>query len=213
MRSLPGLYLLLVVVLGLPACSQPAVKDEVCAGFAAENLYRVQNSGFAEACARRDAALSGYRLIDIEPLGVSHIDIPRTNVPGTRPRDWSMTAERQAALQAGWADAMDKAFASHERATGGPGVLRIEAELVRIAPGRPSATTIGGELQPVGSTQDVVEISAEFRLLDAADGRLLAVIRDSRTITSVSMSRTAPATVNTLFGSWAALLHTRVTGK
>ncbi|MDH5173585.1 MAG: hypothetical protein OEW92_14285, partial [Gammaproteobacteria bacterium] len=83
MRSLPGLYLLLLVVLGLPACSQPAVKDEVCAGFAAENLYRVQNSGFAEACARRDAALSGYRLIDIEPLGVSHIDIPRTNVPGT----------------------------------------------------------------------------------------------------------------------------------
>ena len=68
-------------------------------------------------------------------------------------------------------------------------------------------------MQPVGSTQDVVEISVEFRLLDAADGRLLAVIRDSRTITSVSMSRTAPATVNTLFGSWAALLHTRVTGK
>ena len=98
-------------------------------------------------------------------------------------------------------------------ATGEPGVLRIAAQLTRIAPGRPSATTIGGALQPVGSTQDVMEIWAEFRLYDGADERLLAVIRDSRTITTVQLSRTAPVTMRQLFGSWAALLHTRITGR
>jgi hypothetical protein len=214
MRTLPRLILFLLAVPGLlAACAQPAFKDQACAGFEAQDLYTVRNSGFAEACARRDAALSSYRAVDIEPLGVSRIDIPRTNVMGTRRRDWAMTAERQSALQAAWADAMDQAFASYARATGEPGVLRIAAELTRIAPGRPSATTIGGALQPVGSTEDVVEIWAEFRLYDGADGRLLAVTRDSRTITSVQLSRTAPATIRLLFGSWAALLHTRVTGR
>jgi hypothetical protein len=206
--------MLVLLVLVLPAaCTQPALQDEVCAGFAPDTLYLVKNSGFAEACARSDAALSGYRAIDAQPLGVSHIDIPQTNVAGTRRRDWEMTGERQDALRTGWADAMDQAFAGYPRATGGPAVLRIEAELTRIAPGRPTATTIGGALQPVGSTQDVMEISAEFRLVDGNDGRLLAVIRDSRTITTVAMSRTAPASVTILFGSWAALLHTRVAGK
>jgi len=213
MRPLPRLVLLLLVTWLLAACTQPAFKGEACAGFEAEGLYRVRNSGFAEACARQDAALSSYRAVDIEALGVSNVDIPRTNVMGTSPRDWQMTAERQSALQAGWAEAMDRSFASYARGTGEPGVLRIAAEVTRIAPGRPSATTIGGALQPVGSTQDVMEVFAEFRLYDGADGRLLVVIRDSRTITTVLMSRTAPATMRLLFGSWAALLHTRISGR
>lgn len=211
-RSRLVLYLLAFPAL-LAACTQPAFKGEACAGFEEEGLYRVRNSGFAEACARRDAALPSYRSVDIGALGVGHIDIPRTHVMGTSPRDWQMTTERKAALEAGWAEAMDRTFASHARATGEPGVLRIAAELTRIAPGRPSATTIGGALQPVGSTQDVMEIWAEFRLYDGADDRLLAVIRDSRTITTVHLSRTAPATMRQLFGSWAALLHTRISGR
>ena len=213
MRVPPRLILLLAASALLAACTQPAFKGDTCAGFEAEGLYRVQNSGFAEACASRDAALSSYRVVDIEALGVSKIDIPRTFVMGTSPRDWEMTAERQSALQAGWAEAMDMAFASYARGTGEPGVLRITAEVTRIAPGRPSATTIGGALQPVGSTQDVMEIFAEFRLYDGADGRLLVVIRDSRTIATRLMSRTAPATMRLLFGSWAALLHTRISGR
>jgi hypothetical protein len=108
---------------------------------------------------------------------------------------------------------MNKAFAGYLRATDASAVLRIDSGLTRIAPGRPTATTIGADLQPVGSSQDVVEIWVEFRLYDASDERLLAVIRDNRTFTSMQMSRTAPVAVTRLFGSWASLLHTRVSGK
>jgi hypothetical protein len=65
----------------------------------------------------------------------------------------------------------------------------------------------------MGSSRDVIEVQAEFRLYDAGNEKLLAVIRDSRTLTSVQMSRTAPATMKLLFGSWASLLHTRISGK
>jgi hypothetical protein len=213
MYELPGLLLLIVLTGLLAACSQPTLKGEVSKEFGSQELYRVQNSGFAEAFARRDADLSAYRAVDIQPLGVSQIDIPTTIVAGTLRRDWEMTPERQAALQAGWTEAMDRAFSGYNRAAKGPGVLQIAAKLTRIAPGRPTTTTIGGDLLPMGSSQDVVEIWAEFRLFDGSDGKLLAVIRDSRTITSVAMSRTAPVTVTTLFRSWAALLHTRISGK
>jgi hypothetical protein len=65
----------------------------------------------------------------------------------------------------------------------------------------------------VGSSQDVIEIFVEFRLYDQPDGKLVAVIRDSRTMLSVAMSRTAPAAIQTMFNSWAALLHTRISGR
>ena len=205
--------LLALSILFLNACAEPAMKDELSKEFASQELYPVRNSGFAEAFARRDADLASYRSVDISPLGVDNIEIPTTAVAGTLRRDWEMTAERQTALQAAWADAMNRTFSGYQRGTGGPGVLRMDSRLTRIAPGRPTATTIGGEIQPVGSSRDVIEISAEFRLYDASDDRLLAVIRDSRTLTSVQMSRTAPVTVTLLFGSWSALLHTRISGK
>ena len=53
----------------------------------------------------------------------------------------------------------------------------------------------------------------EFRFYDAGNDQLLAVIRDNRTMISVAMSRTAPIGMVELFKSWAALLHTRVSGK
>jgi hypothetical protein len=205
--------LLSLFIVFLNACAEPGIKDEVSAEFASEDLYPVRNSGFAEAYIRRDAGLSAYRSVDLPPLGVSHIDITTTPMASGLRRDWQMTAERERALQAVWATAINRAFSGYTLASTGPGVLRISAELIRIAPGRPTATTIGGELQPVGSTRDVIEIWAEFRLYDAGDGKLLAVIRDNRTLTSVAISRTAPVTVRQLFGSWAALLHTRISGK
>jgi len=210
----PARAILLSLCLALlNACAEPALKDQVSTEFATQELYPVKNSGFAEAFVRRDANLSSYHSVDIRPLGVSDIDIPTTAVAGTLRRDWQMTAERESALQAAWADAMNKAFSAYAHAAGGTGVLRIESSLTRIAPGRPTATTIGGDLQPMGSSQDVIEIWGEFRLYDASDEKLLAVIRDNRTLTSVQMSRTAPVTVTLLFGSWSALLHTRVSGK
>jgi len=212
--STPARTILLALCIALlNGCAEPALKDQLSTEFATQELYPVKNSGFAEAFVRRDASLASYHSVDISPLGVSDIDIPSTLVAGTLRRDWQMTPERQIALQEAWANAMNKAFASYLLATDGPGVLRIDSGLTRIAPGRPTATTIGADLQPMGSSQDVVEIWVEFRLYDASDERLLAVIRDNRTLTSVQLSRTAPATVNLLFGSWAALLHTRVSGK
>mgnify|MGYP003573105668 CR=1 FL=1 len=212
--STPARVILLSLCIALlNGCAEPALKDQVSTEFASQELYPVKNSGFAEAFVRRDANLASYHSVDISPLGVSDIDIPNTLVAGTLRRDWQMTAERQIALQEAWADAMNKAFARYLRATDASAVLRIDSGLTRIAPGRPTATTIGADLQPMGSSQDVVEIWVEFRLYDAGDERLLAVIRDNRTLTSMQMSRTAPATVRLLFGSWASLLHTRVSGK
>ena len=124
-----------------------------------------------------------------------------------------MTPEREAALQQVWAQSMDLAFSAYERASSGDTTLRITAEMIRVAPGRPTATTVGGGLQPMGSSQDVVEIFMEFRLYNQDSSQLLAVIRDSRTMISQSMSRTGPVAVQTMFNSWAALLHTRVSGR
>lgn len=212
--STPARAILLSLCIALlNGCAEPALKDQVSSEFATQELYPVKNSGFAEAFVRRDANLASYHSVDISPLGVSDIDIPNTMVAGTLRRDWQMTAERQIALQEAWSNAMNQAFASYLRATDGSRVLRIDSGLTRIAPGRPTATTIGADLLPMGSSQDVVEIWVEFRLYDASEERLLAVIRDNRTLTSMQMSRTAPATVKLLFGSWAALLHTRVSGK
>jgi hypothetical protein len=124
-----------------------------------------------------------------------------------------MTDERRATLQSVWDAAMRRSFSSYAQVGGEEPGLRIDAELTRVAPGRPTATTIGGGVQPVGSSQDVIEVFAEFRLYDQPSGELLAVIRDSRTMLSVVMSRTAPAAMQTLFNSWSALLHTRVSGR
>jgi hypothetical protein len=68
-------------------------------------------------------------------------------------------------------------------------------------------------MQSMASSQDVVEIFMEFRLYDKASSELLVVIRDSRTMISQAMSRTAPAGIQMMFNSWAALLHTRVSGR
>ena len=206
--------LFLLMLLGLAtACSTPVMEDKASGEFAAEGLYPVKNSGFAEAYGRRGADLAGYRKVNIQALDVSNIDIPDTLIAGTMKRDWEMTPQRQAALQQSWEQAMDRVFSRYEKAASAAGVLRIEAKLTRIAPGIATATTIGAGLQPAGSSRDALEVWAEFRLFDGGDGNLLAVIRDNRTMTSVSMSRTAPVGMRQMLDSWAALLHTRVSGK
>ncbi|MEM8660940.1 MAG: hypothetical protein AAGF35_08655, partial [Pseudomonadota bacterium] len=73
--------------------------------------------------------------------------------------------------------------------------------------------TIGAPTQVRMTMNDAIEIFAEFRLFNSADDQLLAVIRDNRTIGAAAMSRTAPINMTLLLDSWAALLHTRVSGK
>ena len=213
MPKLLNVTLLLLVLLTLGACSTPTLEDQPTSEFAPARLYPVQSSGFRQAFASRDARLSSYRVLDIQALDFTDVKLNQRLVPGTRRSDWQLTPEREAGLQRAWGVAMDRAFSSYGRAASGDGVLRITARLVSVLPGRPTSTTVGGALQPPGSVQDAMEIAVEFRLYDLAGGELLAVIRDSRTITTMSLSRTGPASIERLFGSWASLLHTRVSGR
>jgi hypothetical protein len=195
-------------------CSQaPTVTPEPAQEFAEQGLHPVSSSGFASAYVLPGANLPAYREIHVAPLELGNIEVPGTAVATTLRRDWQMTDERATGLQSVWDDAMGSAFSAYTRVGMNEPGLRVAAEITRVAPGRPTATTIGGGVQPVGSSQDVVEVFAEFRLYDQAEGELLAVIRDSRTMLSIAMSRTAPAAIRTMFNSWAALLHTRVSGR
>ena len=214
MRVLVNLLFSFVLLGVLSACSQaPAIEETPSAECTAEGLHPVSASGFTAAYALPGANLSAYRKVHIATLELGNIETGTTTVSGTLRRDWQMTPEREAALQQVWAQSMDRAFRAYDRASSGETTLRITAEMIRVAPGRPTATTVGGGLQPMGSSQDVVEIFMEFRLYNQDSSQLLAVIRDSRTMISQSMSRTGPVAVQTMFNSWAALLHTRVSGR
>ena len=214
MPSLPKFLLLPILISVFTACSQtPTIKSEPAAEFAAEGLHPVNASGFTAAYALPGANLPSYHAVNIRPMKLDDVEISQAPVATTLRRDWQMTPERVAALQETWSGAMVRAFSNYTKVRQQEAGLGISAEIIRIAPGRPTATTIGGGVQPVGSTQDVIEVFVEFRLYDQEKGRLLAVIRDSRTMLSIAMSRTAPAAIQTMFNSWAALLHTRVSGR
>lgn len=206
----------LAVLLGLVlvgACSTPTIEEQPSGEFVAENLYRVQSSGFREAFVHRDAQLRSYGSVDIQPLDLAKVELSSRIVPGTNRRDWRLTPERETGLQRSWSEAMGNAFSRYGRATDGDKTLQIAARLTSILPGRPTSTTVGGALQPPGSTQEAMDISVEFRLYDLTSGDLLAVIRDTRSITTVNLSRTGSASIRQLFGTWASLLHTRVSGR
>ena len=212
--SIRSLLLSGLLVIALPACTQaPVIQDEPASEFVSEGLHAVSGSGFQSAFVRPGANLSAYRRVNIGTLDLDNIDISSTPMSGTLRRHWQMTPQRKASLQQTWSAAMQRFFHAYEITASGDGVLRITAQLVRVAPGRPSATTIGGALQPVGSSQDVIEVTAEFRLYKQDNGQLLAVIRDSRTMISVALSRTGESSVHSMFNAWSALLHTRVSGR
>jgi len=211
--SIKNTVALLALSLIVACSSPPALEQQPAGEFAAQGLHPVTRSGFAEAYARPGTKLSSYNAVAIATLSTSAIETGQTTVGGTLRRDWQMNPERELALQQVWASAMQRAFNSYDQSGEGEMVLEIKAAITRVAPGRPTATTIGGGMQPMASSQDVVEIFMEFRFYDKASSELLVVIRDSRTMISQAMSRTAPVGVQTMFNSWAALLHTRVSGR
>mgnify|MGYP001820327944 FL=1 len=214
MLNLLKILLLPLFLTYLCACAPaPTIKSEAAPEFAAEGLHPVASSGFSSAYAIPDANLASYSAVNVRPMKLDEVEISQTAMANTLRRNWQMTPGRINALQETWEGSMSRAFRSYQQVGEGDIGLGISAEIVRIAPGRPTATTIGGGVQPVGSTQDVIEIFVEFRLYDQPDGKLVAVIRDSRTMLSVAMSRTAPAAIQTMFNSWAALLHTRISGR
>ena len=190
--------------------STPTVEDQPATEFGAANLYPLKDSGFRQAFIARDASLSSYRAVDIAPLELAGLKMPTTAIPGTQRGDLKMTPEREASIREKWAKAMEAAFRSYDRSGQAKPALKIDARLISIEPGLRTAMTIGGSAAPMA---DALDISVEFRMSELGSGRLLAVIRDTRSITAGALSRSAPATINQLFGSWAALLHTRVSGR
>jgi hypothetical protein len=214
MQTTLRILMALTFLTALNACTQaPTLKDEPSAEFAAEGLHPVKSSGFEAAYVRPNAGLPSYRTVDIDAMDVANVHVTHTTAPGTMRRDWQVTPERETNLQSAWARATDRVFTSYDRTGTGDKVLRIAAALTRLAPGQSSSAVGGIPGSAAGTSSNTVDVSAEFRLYDQGSGDLLAVIRDRRTIASAQWSRSAGADMIGLFNSWAALLHTRVSGE
>lgn len=203
----------LLPALFIMGCASPALEQGAAPEFLGEGLAPVRNSGFAEAYALPGANLPGYGIVQFSPMSVADLVVTQTTMSGTTRGQWQVTPEREAGLQQTWADATARAFRDYPRAESGQGALRIDAALTRVAPGRSASTATSASGAMVQGTSDIVEVSAEFRLVDAASGQLLAVIRDRRAISSLQWTRAAGIDSVNLLNSWAALLHTRVSGR
>jgi hypothetical protein len=116
-------------------------------------------------------------------------------------------------LAEAWRNATNHAFADYPREEATAGTLKTEATLTRLSPGRATSTSSVAAGSASSVNRDVVNVSVEFRLRDADSGQLLAVIRDRQTIGSLQWTRAAGADMANLFNSWAALLHTRISGR
>ena len=213
MTAMTRIPSLLILLASLYACSSPSFKEDATGEFADRGLYPVVATGFDEVHARRDANLPDYSAVNIEPLTLENTRITTTGSSGTLGRDWQMTPERDTQLRTDWAAAMNQAFSGYRQAEDGGKVLLITSELTRVIQGSKSfsATTAAGA-PAIGST-DSADIHVEFRLYDQASGELLAVIRDMRTVPAPQWSRAGGIGMINLFRNWAALLHTRVSGR
>lgn len=208
-KTLASIFVISLAV----ACSAPSVKEEVSAEFTAEGLHKVTSSGFDQAYVYPDAKLSSYSAVNITSLQSANANVSNTVVSGTTRRDWQMTAKREANLAKAWDAAMGRAFAKYTKDAEGQQVLRITAEITRVIPGRTSGTSSVGAGKPAMGSAESVDIEAEFRLYDQASDKLLAVIRDRRTISILLWTQAEGAEMGNLFNSWAGSLQHRITGK
>ena len=197
----------------LSACSTPSVEEQAAEEFTAEGLHQVRGTGFETAYVLPGANLPDYGDIQFDRFSSADVEITRTTVTGTNRRDWQMTPERQDNLAQAWANATTHAFRDYPRERGSGQRLLLQAELIRVSPGRSTTTSSVAVGSSMSANREVVNVSAEFRLLDANSGQLLAVVRDRQTIGSLQWTRAAGVDMANLFNSWAALLHTRVSGR
>lgn len=213
MKSFIRLIATLTVLAAISACSTPSIDEQPAAEFAAEGLHPVSGTGFEAAYVLPGANLPGYGVIRFEPFSSDAVEITQTTVTGTNRRDWQMTPEREDNLAQAWVKATGHAFRNYPREEGSDQTLRVEAELTRVSPGRSTNTSSVAVGSSSSVNREVVNVSVEFRLFDEESGQLLAVVRDRQTIGSLQWTRSAGVDMANLFNSWAALLHTRVSGR
>ncbi|MEH6588010.1 MAG: hypothetical protein V7720_15735 [Halioglobus sp.] len=197
----------------LGACSTPAIDEQPAAEFAAEGLHPVSGTGFEAAYVLPEANLPSFSAVTFEAFRSADAEVTQTTVTGTNRRDWQMTAERQENLASAWSNATAHAFRDYPREESEIKRLLVKAELTRVSPGRSGSTSSAAVGSASSAMRDVVNVSAEFRLFDESSGQLLAVVRDRQTIGSLQWTRAAGVDTANLFNSWAALLHTRVSGR
>ncbi|RLQ22843.1 DUF3313 family protein [Seongchinamella sediminis] len=207
-------YLVLALPLSLlVACSTPRVEQQPATEFASAGLHRASDTGFESAFILPQANLPAYGEVLFEPFNAGDVEVSTTTQTGTTRRDWQMTAEREDKLVAAWRNATRHAFADYPR-TGEAGKrLAVAAALTRLSPGRATNTSAASPGSSVSSNRDVVHVSIEIRLFDGESGQLLAVVRDRQSVGAAQWSRAAGTDMTNLFNSWAALLHTRVSGR
>lgn len=213
MRTFSPVALSALLVFVLVACSTPAVDEKPAGEFAVEGLHAVSGSGFESAFVLPGANLPAYGQLEFERFDASAVEVTSTTVTGTTRRDWQITPEREDQLADAWRNATNHAFADYPRKDATSGMLRVEASMTRLSPGRSTNTSAVAAGSGASMNREVVNVSVEFRLHDADSGQLLAVIRDRQTIGSLQWTRAAGADMANLFNSWAALLHTRISGR
>lgn len=212
-KFISGLVSCLAAVALLAGCATPSIAPEPSGEFSAGGLHRVTATGFEQAWVMPGAGLSEFSAIEVEPLDTSATRFIRTSVPGTTRQQWQMTPARADTLQRLWGDAVASAFAGYELEPPGERGLRLSAALTQVAGSRSSGSTTTAGGAPAFSTGDSVEVSAEFRIYQRDGDRLLAVIRDRRSVPVEAWTRSSGAELTALWRSWAALLHTRVAGR
>lgn len=199
------------------ACTgTPTLEEEPSAEFA--GLNKVSGSGFREAWARPDAGLAQYKVIQISDLLSANAEIQQPSSSKRIRKDWELTPARQQALTRGWSDAMIAAADKHGINTAGDGgkVLRVDAEITRIAPSADLEQTEKASGPNTVYTEDSGEASIEIKLYDQAGNKLLGVVRDRRRIGprmwGLASTVKASANMRNLLNTWSNQLLLRITG-
>ena len=210
-----ALGFLAVTIIGTACTGTPTLEDEPSAEFA--GLNKVSSSGFKEAWARPGAGLAQYEVIQVSKLLSANAEIRQPSSSRRIRKDWELTPARQQALTRGWSDAMKAAADKHGLSTAGDSekVLRVDAEITRIAP---NADLEQAQMTPGLArvyTEDSGEASIEIRLYDQASNTLLVVIRDRRRIGAQmwanASTQLAAANMRNLLNTWANQVLLRIT--
>jgi hypothetical protein len=211
-----ALGFLAVTIISTACTGTPTLEDEPSAEFA--GLNKVSSSGFREAWARPNAGLAQYKIIQISNLSSANAEIQQPSSSKRIRKDWELTPERQQALARGWSDAMIAAADKHGINIGGDGekVLRVDAEITRIAPSADLEQAQASTGITRVYTEDSGEASIEIRLYDQGSNTLLVVIRDRRRIGAQmwanASTQLAAANMRNLLNTWANQVLLRITG-